>query len=146
MPLGSTSNGFGTAPMGVAPYGTGTPISGSDNAGKPLSDSTGKQFGGRYIDPSTRDFVFDSNGRLTGMPNVTQLVLLAIGGIKFDILNIGSDTAQIMSDKLTTALNPIVTKNLLKIQKIDVMIQGSKIKTTLAWKDLTTGNDRVTKF
>lgn len=71
--------GFGLQPAGSTGGGYGTPPTAPTLTGKPYQDPvSGEVHGGRYIDPTLRDYRLNLDNRFAGMNNVQQLVHLAI--------------------------------------------------------------------
>lgn len=59
------------SPTVVAPFGTGGPATG-------VAPPTRKVTGARFIDPVTKDYVYDEEGAYQRMPITRQRVLLAV--------------------------------------------------------------------
>lgn len=132
------------------PYGTGTPTTAPLATGNILADSTGTTTGSRFIDPTTRDYVIDSNGRTTGMSNVQQLVYLAVS------TDLGSSAVQALGQQLkqidritanferqvtttlTASVQHIVDQGLMQV--VDVIVERvgpSVARARLRWRDLS---------
>lgn len=151
--------GFGLQKFGTTPFGAGTPIAAPIFAGVVLRDDlTGLSSQGRYIDPSTNQYVFDSFGRMKGTSEVRQLVYMAaktvlgssaqttLGQSLGDIKTIGPTFAKQVSDKLRSALQPIVDRKLMVINNIDVQQMAdnrSRVVCVLRWTDTTTGKEEA---
>jgi hypothetical protein len=142
-------SGFGNSPLGASPYGLGTPSTAAGNAGSPLTDATGAGYGSRYINPATRQYEFDANGRIKGMPDVASMVQLVVqttlgtsavstlgdsppGGV------IGRNYAQRRTQSLNDALASLVAQKLIAIVSITVDTTVRPITAVVTWRDLTT--------
>lgn len=72
-------SGAGTQPAGTTPAGVGEPHQGDEQTGVLFEDtSTGDILAGRAIDHRTGDYTFTSHGRIGGMTEAQQNVLLAV--------------------------------------------------------------------
>src|ERR1039458_7408003 len=70
--------GAGLARYGVCIAGFGTPAKANALAGKILEDADGVSREARYINPSTGDYVIDTNGVVQGCSTISQSVYLAM--------------------------------------------------------------------
>lgn len=149
MPLGS-----GRAPAGAHPAGYGVPDVAPVPNLTPLPDyRTGLSDGGRYIVQAVPgaakggDYAFTLDGRLVGMPNVYQLVLLAIDNLDFSALvEKGPNYKQQVSTILQNALANVVAQKLVQITSIVLTVGGPNVNpdatiATVYWRDLTTGQN-----
>ena len=134
-PAGFSPAGYGLIDTAVAPGPTALP-----------DPRTGVSDGGRYINQSTGDYVFTSDGRLLGMPNVYQLVLIALENtIDFSRLQEkGPNFPKVVRTIIQNALADLVTKKMIQIRKIVVQSGQPNMNpdATIAivnWVDLTTG-------
>ena len=149
--------GVGLQPAGLSPGGVGTPSTAQANAGVPLRDAINSgSLAGRLIDPYTRQYVFDANGRSLGMSETRQLVHLAVtmSRGKSAVKDLGNEMSSI--DKITetfvqrvqsvyqNALADLVARRLISIVAIEVTpnVNGSPTRAfvLLKWTDLTTGS------
>jgi phage baseplate assembly protein W len=145
--------GFGTVPLGVGPYGVGTPATATDtSAGKIYRDEkTGDSLGSRKIDTRTRQYVFDSYGRIVGMPDVAQLVQIAlsttkgssvIAGLGHELSSIEDFTtshAEQVRSTIERALGDLIKRKLVRLNSVDVQrFNQSGAVITVKWTDLTT--------
>lgn len=145
-----TVYGFGAQPMGASPYGVGTPAVSTDtNAGKTLTSASGTVYGGRYINPQTGLYEFDSNGRYVGTTDVKQLVVLAVktarGSSAVQTLGfappvgvIGNNFVAKMKEAVNQAFAQLVRAGLVAIVDIDVRKNQRPVVTIVRWRDLTT--------
>ncbi len=148
--------GLQSAGTSSAGYGSISPI--NPNSGRVLRDPlvVGSS-GSRRIDPFTRDYVVDTDGRLSGMPNVPQLVQLAITtefntsaprGMGHKLKSIDRVTAnfeQVVLSVLTNALKRLVDLRLVEVVGFSSFKSGKKdglqpgqTYGRLQWRDLTT--------
>jgi hypothetical protein len=63
--------GFANSPLGITPFGTGTPAVAQAPPANPPE-------GARYLNPATRDYERDDEGEYKRMPVTRQRVLLAL--------------------------------------------------------------------
>lgn len=147
-------SGFGSQPFGSSSYGIGTPAVYSGTGGDVLRDAkTGARLGSRKIDPTTKDYVLDSNGRILGMNDVQQLVLLATSTTKGTsamrslgqeirkIDRITSNFTQRVRNTLTAAVQHIVDRGLIEVLGVSVQIlRPGTVYVALRWRDLTQGS------
>lgn len=144
-------SGFGSQPAGSSPYGLGTPATAPSQAGGIFVDpATGLSTGSRLIDPATRDYVYDENGRAVGMSDVQQLVFLAVSTRKGSaamrelgqelekIDRITANTARRVDVTMRDAVQHLVSRGLIAVTGTTVEVVGSsRIQMSLLWRDLT---------
>lgn len=148
--------GIGSQPAGSSPYGIGTPAVYGGNLGKPLQDENDVMHGSRFIDPVAKDYVVDVNGRVAGMPNVHQLVLLAVSTTRGTaamrslghelrkIDRITSNFARRVDTSLRSAVAPLVARGLIEVVSTSVeILQPGRAFGKLKWRDLTSGSSRI---
>jgi hypothetical protein len=153
-------SGFGSQPNGSSPYGIGTPAVSSGTGGKLLRDtSTGRRMGSRRIDPFTKDYVLDENGRILGMNNTQQLVLMAVSTDKGSsamrslgqelrrIERITSNFARRVDTTLRACVQHIVDLGLIEVlgTRVEIVRPGVS-KARLLWRDLESGVENETFF
>jgi hypothetical protein len=151
--------GFGGQPFGGSSYSFGTPTTSDGFVGNVLVDSdTGAQEGSRYIDPVTRDFVLDGNGRVKGHANVRHLVQMAIQtargsasvrdiGINFDDLEvITGDFQRRLDGVFGEALAHLVRAGYVEPLGVRTYSQGpsdgmprGRVRMTYEWRDVSSG-------
>lgn len=156
MPIGA-----GLCPAGIAPAGYGVPDTVGPPASIPLPDpKTGLAQTGRFLDPTTKDYAFTSDGRLQGMPTVRQLVQLAIKTTlgSSALIDLGIDMKRIrdkadgfdqkVTSVLTDAIAPLVRQGLVQIDSVEVFDEPNPDAAIgiLNWTDLTTGQPQPTPF
>lgn len=146
---------------GPAPYGVGTPAVLPTSSGRVLTVlGTGEQSGARLIDPITRDYVIDANGRCVGMDAVQQLVYLAVATSKGTsaMRSLGQELKQIkritsnfekrVDETLRAAVQHIVDRGLIEYVGTSVRIvekPGGKLASIhLRWRDVSTGKEDTT--
>lgn len=144
-------SGFGSQYFGSAPYGLGTPEAAPDLGGKALTHpDTGEQTGSRQIDPATKDYVLDDYGRIAGMSNVHQLVLLAVSTKKgsaamrqlghelMSIQRISANFARRADSELRRAVQHLVNRGLVEVVGTSVdIVRPGVARARLMWRDLT---------
>lgn len=140
--------------FGAQPYGVGTPTVAQDGGGSvAVNPYSGEVEGSRRIDPRTKDYVIDSTtGRILGMTNTQQLVLMAINTEK------GSSAMQALGhelrtiDRITTnferrvdtvlraAVSHLVRAELIEVQGTEVVVLGpGRAFARLLWRDTESG-------
>jgi len=149
--------GAGLQPAGLSPAGVGTPALSAIPGGVPLRDAVNNgSLACRFIDPSTKQYAFDANGRSLGMTETRQLVQLAVqtskgrsavkelGNEMFTVDKIGDSFVQRVQNVYQNALADLVARRLIAIVSIDVTpnVNGSPTRAfvLLKWQDLTTGS------
>lgn len=150
-------NGFGAQPFGGSPYGVGEPDTGEAPGGSVLRDpATGESTGSRRIDPVTRDYVLDENGRALGMSDVQQLVFIAVATLKgssamkalgqsiSEIKVIDAGIERQIAAMLTTALAHLTGPKLIEIVSITVKkLHPGAVHTRLCWRDISAQTDHT---
>ena len=153
-------SGFGSQPYGSSRYGIGTPAIAPIPGGSLLRDpTTGASTGSRRIDPKTRDFVRDTNGRILGMNDVQQLVEMVVQTVRSssamrslgqrlgDIDVIGDDIERQVRNVLVQALAHLTSRNIVEIVGVSVTrLHPGAIRTELRWRDLTSSQERTTEI
>lgn len=153
-------SGAGIQRAGRTPAGFGSPTDLGVPGGAFLRDTkTGKVLGVRQIDPRTRDYVLDDNGRLLGVNYVRHVVQMSIH------TELGSSAVQSMGQRLrkldritpnfekqilavlTEAVTPLVTQGLVEVVGFTSFVAGNDhnglqrgaVYGRFLWRDLTTG-------
>lgn len=121
-----------------------------------LADEVGVQQGSRRIDPVTKNYVLDSTGRIAGMKNVHQLVLMAVSTTKGTaamralghefrkIDRISANLLRRIDDTIRGAVNHLVTRGLIEVVSTSAEVsQPGRAFARLRWRDLTSGSSRV---
>lgn len=135
------------------PYGSGTssaaPVAGG---GLLINKSTNESTGSRFIDPRTKDYVLDANGKALGMNDVAQLVHVAVSTDRGSsaVRNLGQELARIdrispnfarrVSDTLVGCVQHLVDLGLIEV--VDIFVDTVKYVpgrayARLVWRDLT---------
>ena len=154
--------GAGIAPAGTQPAGYGTPDAAAVPNSATLPDTvTGLPRGGRYIHPQTGSYQFTADGRLQGMANVNQLVLLRSSTVQgSSVLHwLGQRFSQIQEQqpdfqrRAATAVSSMLAD---LIQTKQVALLGVTVQPTpgnpdgaaifFQWRDLTTGIETTTQY
>jgi hypothetical protein len=152
------SGGAGRSPAGRGAYGLGTPIEAPIPGGKANRiAATALQDGGRYIDPVTKDYVFDEYGRAVGYSSARQLVYLrmktrlgtsavkALGNELHTIDRIGASFQKRVDNTIRAALSDIVALGLIEVVSVSAeKIQPGRSFIRVKWRDLTTTQEHET--
>lgn len=149
--------GMGGSRFGSTPYGYGSIVPAPIPGGVIFRQTIdGTSQGSRFIDPVLKQYVFDQYGRALGMPNVVQLVQLALttvknssaqAGLGFDqslFSTIDQTTPKRADAAVRSALSDLVTQNLVSIISITTNVQVntlSRLLIAVKWTDLTTGQE-----
>jgi hypothetical protein len=155
-------SGAGLQKAGLTSAGYGTPATASGIAGGFLRDTkTGEPLGARKIDPLTRDYVLDSNGRILGVGYVKHVVQMSLQTEE------GSAVVQEMGHRLRTieritpgierqilailtkAVQPLINQGLIEVVGFDHFVAGDgkngvprgRVHGRFRWRDLTTGEE-----
>ena len=144
---GLTSAGFGTPPTAPVPEGAF------------LRDTkTGASLGARKIDPNTRDYVLDANGRILGVNYVRHVVQMSVhtergsaavqdmGHRLRTIERITPNIEQQILSILTEAVQPLVSQGLIEVVGFTHFVAGNGLNGlqrgavygVFEWRDLTT--------
>ncbi len=133
-------------PLGITPYGTGTPIVDTVTPTLP--------FGSRYLNPGTRDFERDVGTlQFKQMPSTRQRALLAVlTTLNSSIVRgfglgrprkMGPSFEREMRDHVRRAFAHLTDSEKL-IRLDDIIVErgdGGRARVTVAFTDLTTGED-----
>ena len=152
------SDGFGNQPFGSSPYGIGTPAVYPGLGGAILRDAkTGASLGSRRIDPRTRDYVVDSNGRILGMSKTQQLVYLAVSTTKGSaaMRSLGHELAKIdrisgnffrrLSTTLHAAVQDLVNSGLIVVLGVRAqLVRPGVVYVALKWRDVSAKTEHST--
>jgi len=134
------------------PYGVGTPNTAAGNTGKAIDDGEGSQQGSRYIDPRSRAYVINDDGRIKGMPNLRHLVLHTLMtelgssaqpglGLKPASGVIGRDIEFRRDSDVRNALADLVNRGLIEVVSVTVDRTSRPVLTLVRFRDLTTNED-----
>lgn len=152
--------GLGLAPMGVAPYGIGTPAITAPLGGVALMGADGTRQSVRKIDPGTRRYLYDITGRAIGDSAVRQQMylvattdrgssaVLAMGNTIKSLQDITPNLLQRVRSIYTSAYSRMVARGLIKLGDITIDVTPasgnsvSKMLTRIKYTDLTTGQDQ----
>lgn len=149
--------GAGFSPAGVSPAGSGTPATTTGPSGTALTDDYGRQHGARYIDPATRRYVLDANGRYKGMPAVSQMVELAFltlrGSSALPNLGmekpsgvIGSNFVAKREQAVREAFQFLTRAQLAELVSVTVDTSRRPVVSIVRWRDLTTAEEQETRI
>lgn len=151
-------SGFGDQPAGGSPYGLGTPSVQADLGGKALRvANSNKQTGSRYFDPQKKDYVIGDDGRIEGMDDVQQLVVLAVtttlgsssdsdlGQTLRSIDRITSNIEKRVESTLTQAVSRLVADGLIQVLGVRVtIVRPGVVHVRFQWRNLLSGLDNET--
>lgn len=132
--------GAGTQKAGTSSAGFGTPAEATPLGGAFLRDTrTGSSFGVRQVDPNTRDYVIDTNGRLLGVNYVRHVVQMSVHTER------GSAAVQSMGQRLRTIerITPNFEQRVLSIltEAVQPLIDQGLIEV-IGFRGFTAGDDR----
>lgn len=143
--------GAGIAPAGtsIAGYGTVTSIAGSP-AQILVDPNDGVSKDTRAVNPVTRQYTYDSQGRPTGQSGVPHLVQMALMTLRNSsaVANFGlaappplitANVAAQLTRDFNLAVKDLVDQRLIQVVSITVdraMLAGERVRFT--WRDLTT--------
>lgn len=151
-------SGFGSQPFGSSPYGLGTPSTAPSVGGVVLRDAfTGESTGSRKIDPFTGDYSVDAHGRILGMSDTQQLVLMAVrtdkgssamrslGHSLRSIERITTNFTRRVDAELRAAVQHIVNRGLIAVLETSVeLVRPGVALARLRWRDLAAGVEQET--
>lgn len=149
---GTTSAGFGVATGAVAAGGAFL-----------RNTKNGESLGARRIDPNTRDYVLDENGRILGLDYVKHAVQMSIHTERGSsaVPNLGQRLRELdritpnfekrVLAVLTEALEPLIRLGYIEVLGFSQFTIGSSanglprgaIYGRLRWRDLTTGEEQT---
>jgi hypothetical protein len=142
--------GFGLAPAGTSAFGYGSPATANANTGLAMTKDDGSQGAARMIDPHTRDYRFDKNGRAVGIDGIPQQVYLAlltvlnssaVSGLGNAIGSIKTITENIkaqISNEVARALSKLTAAKLVKLVDVEVELNTNHAPLIhVRWIDLT---------
>jgi hypothetical protein len=151
----SPARGLGSAPLGLAPYGYGMPAVAPIPGGAVYQDEQGITRGGRKLsrEPATAgQYVYNSLGRAEGMPDVQQMMTLAVltvrgssiakrlGSRFFEARYVTPNLQQEQEANVTEAFQDLVSKGLVTIDEVIVEPgNGMPTLTRIRATDLSTG-------
>jgi hypothetical protein len=138
-------SGAGMAGAGLSSAGYGLSGTGAANIVVPLPDPlTGKSLTGRLINFQNggSDYVFTADGRVSGMPTVQQLVLLALmdPNVLQGIQDQGPNFQRQVAGRVQRALSPFIRKGwvaLVGLQIVQPQNSPNAAAIFVQWKDLT---------
>jgi len=157
-------SGAGLQGAGTTPAGFGTPPTAAVPEGAFLRDTkTGRSLGARQIDPNTRDYTLDSNGRILGINYVRHVVQMSVhtergsavvqglGHRLRTIERITPNIEQQILTILTEAVQPLVSQGLIAVVGFTHFVAGNGLNGLkpgavygrFEWRDLTTNLEHV---
>ncbi len=155
-------SGAGIQSAGTTPAGFGTSADAQEFGGAFLRNTrNGTSFAARKIDPRTRDYVIDANGRQLGMNQIKQAVQISVQTER------GSSVVQDLGHRLATldritpnferrilsilteAVKPLVDQGLIEVIGFRGFATGNArnglqrgaVYGRFLWKDLTTSQE-----
>lgn len=149
--------GAGLAPAGTFLAGFGYQETPARDRSQALTDDFGRRHGARYIDPLTRRYAIDANGRYKGMSNIAQLVELAFltqaGSSSMPALGLAPAGGVISNgfvaerkEAIRNALSSLTQSGLVELVSIDVDISRRPTMTLVRWRDLTTSTEQESRL
>ncbi len=140
--------GIGLQPAGATPGGFGEPSQQGLGTNVVLPDEKiGGSHGSRKIDPITRGYVMNDDGRLVGMSNVQQMVQLAVmkaGPRLAEIDRLDGGFKNEMLKALTGAMSVLVNQGIIEIVGVTVRMNSAdglkqgQATVLFNWRDRTT--------
>lgn len=151
--------GAGAQAAGTTSAGFGTPATATVPGGAFLRDEkTGASLGARKIDPNTKDYVLDSNGRVLGVDYVRHAVQMTLqtergsavvqsmGHRLRSIDRVSPNIEQQILVVLTEAMQPLVDQGLVEVVGFSHFVAGNDanglkrgaVYGRFRWRDLTT--------
>src|ERR1700733_12521796 len=135
--MASPTLGLGLAPLGTPIFGYGSPATASPLNIAILPDAQGNTMDAPSVDPFTQDYVFTSDGALSGQSAISQQVYLSLittlgssaiatlGSSVTDIktMNLQSIQAQVQNE-IQSALSSMVGSGLISLISINVTINS----------------------
>lgn len=142
-------SGFGSQAGGSTPYGIGTPATAPAPGGAVLHNpAANASTGSRRIDPKTRDYVI-ANGRILGMNDTQQLVLMAVLTVRGssampalghrlgDIETMGDDFDRAVRAAYEEALADLVARRLIEVVGIEIRrLHPGSAHIRIRWRDI----------
>lgn len=137
-------SGLGGSSVGSMPFGSGTPVDASAPPESPLSVA-------RFLNPVTKDYELADDGEYRGMPTVRHRALMLLSttltsatgipeaGLQLP-LRIDGRYPQKAAEKIRLALDPLISANELRIDRIDTDTSLGRAEHIVSFTDLTTGN------
>ncbi len=138
--VGLSVSGYGSVDAATAP--TQTIL---------IDANSGLAQNARKIDAVKGQYVYDTLGRVQGMPGVQQLVLMRIAtlldssavkglGLAAPSGVVGANVVRRLTEELSQALKDLVNAKIIQI--VDVRVEkapNSSVRRYLVWRDLTAG-------
>lgn len=155
-------SGIGLQKAGWTAAGYGTPATATGLSGAFLRDTkTGKSLGARKIDPVTKDYVLDANGRILGVGYVKHVVQMSLhteegsavvqdmGQRLRTIERITPNIERQILATLTKAVQPLIQQGLIEVVGFTHFRAGDDrngmrrgaVYGRFLWRDLTTGEE-----
>lgn len=149
---GTSSAGFGTSASAIAQGGTFL-----------RNTRNGESLGARRIDPNTRDYVLDENGRILGLDYVKHAVQMSVhtergtaavselGQRLRELDRITPNFEKRVLAMLTDALQPLIRLGYIEVLGFSQFTIGNTanglppgaVYGRLKWRDLTTGEEQT---
>jgi hypothetical protein len=148
-------SGFGSQPFGSSPYGIGTPAVATPAGGSVLRNAqTGASEGSRFLNPATRDYAIDANGRTLGLGNVRALVeialsttsgtsaMQALGHTLRSIARIDNNFEYRVRDTIAASVAHLTDRSIIQLTATTIEDRGrGRRLIRVFWRDLTTGQE-----
>ena len=146
--------GFGVAPYGISSFGFGSPATATPPTGTILTGSQGRVYSSRAIgtDIDNRgQYVVGDDGRVLGMPDGRQMVLLAyttvygsaadgtLGQRLGNLRKIGDDAQATVEALAREPVAALISRGIVRFDGVDVRRIGlTAISVLVRLQDLTT--------
>lgn len=152
------SGGVGRSNLGTGPYGYGSiPLSPRPADQVFTLPVSGAVASCRKIDPVTKQYVYDTFGRIAGDGTVPQLVYLAYATVKgssiladlgeqfSDVQTVGDGFEDLMRAYATEPIQSLIDAGKLELIGIDITRPNpDAVVIVVTWKDLSTGREGST--
>jgi hypothetical protein len=145
--------GAGFAPFGTSSAGFGSPSTTNPFNKTILIDDFGVPGQTRFIDPTTGDYKFNSNGRLVGGNGIQQLVYLALLTVRgssamenlgqsfSNVKTMGTNYITLVKNEVNKALKDLIDQKKISLIDVNVTRLNNTSRIDIKWKDLASGTD-----
>ncbi len=149
--------GTGFSSSGFTPGGFGEPTAPPERSQQEwVIQGTNISGTGRYINPETRDYEFDSNGLFRGDTSAQQMVFLALATTRasaadlnmgqnlFKLRTIGGNYIQFITNLINEALAELVNNGVIIVNNIEVKRNNTnRLTTFITWTDASTQEQHI---
>lgn len=153
----TTPIGAGLATAGTTPAGLGEPVTSEALSPYGYDLSPTGAVSSVEIDGASRDYVFDDDtGSEEGMSDAGQRIWFLLAtkrGSRANFGNFGfklppkqtSQSDKQVKDAIEQALAPVINDGSVRIDSIEVLVQGTSAYAVVRWIDMATSQRRSTK-